>query len=485
MPTIFNPKRRNAIFINTGGTVSPTPAPPSFSNTKSLSYDGVDEYVDCGNISALNGVTEATWMGWFKRAGSGSFYIMSTYGTGQIQFFVLQANSNVTVYAATSTGAQRTMARANITWSVGQWYHLAFVYNEAEPSNADKMKIYIDGVLQTNAVAGASLTSLNSSTAPFNIGRLGGATTNEFNGNIDEVAIFTSALTSEQINTIATAPSDLSTYNPIAWYRCGDNSTYQTPQILMPENTNKDKVSNWSLSFDGVDDYIDMGNPTELQITGELSISAWVKTTANDGVIAGKSNTSGTQRSYGLWSDRFGSPQTPVFFVWGSGTYYETPNTGPRVDDGNWHHLLATFKPSTYLRLYIDGQLEQENTTSIPASIDNDVVDFNIGRAANGTFLYNGQIDEVAVWNTDQSANVSTIYNGGEPTTISGAVAYWKLGEQATFSTNWTIPDQVGSNDGTSANMTIEDRIGNASNSSLNSVSFNMESTDIDNNVPT
>jgi len=65
------------------------PLPPSFINTYSLDFDGIDDYIDCGNISGLNSnLTEATWMGWFRREGNGSFYIMSTYGSGQIQFFV-------------------------------------------------------------------------------------------------------------------------------------------------------------------------------------------------------------------------------------------------------------------------------------------------------------------------------------------------------------------------------------------------------------
>ena len=40
------------------------------------------------------------------------------------------------------------------------------------------------------------------------------------------------------------------------------------------------------------------------------------------------------------------------------------------------------------------------------------------------------------------------------------------MGEDATFSGGvWTVPDQVGSNDGTSNAMTIEDRVGEAPNS--------------------
>jgi len=175
-------------------------------------------------------------------------------------------------------------------------------------------------------------------------------------------------------------------------------------------------ANNFSMQFDSASSqYIDAGNPTSLQITGALSISAWVKFTGNDMALVTKANTSGTERSYGIWVDRFGGGgggNTPVFFINSSGTIYETPGTGARVDDGNWHHLVGVFNPSTSLQLYIDGVLEQENTTSIPATIDNDNVNFNIGRAANGTFYYNGKADEVAVWNAALSSDaVTEIYN--------------------------------------------------------------------------
>tara|TARA_B100000963_G_scaffold248662_1_gene217735 strand:- start:449 stop:1171 length:723 start_codon:yes stop_codon:yes gene_type:complete len=174
-----------------------------------------------------------------------------------------------------------------------------------------------------------------------------------------------------------------------------------------------------SFIFDGTDDYIDCSNPTNLQITGALTISAWVKFTGNDMALVTKANTSGTERSYGIWVDRFGGGgggNTPVFFIWSSGTTYETPGTGARADDGNWHHLVGVFNPSTSLQLYIDGNLEQENTTSIPATIDNDNVDFNIGRAANGLYYYNGNIGPVLIYNRALTAlEVSQNYNQLKP----------------------------------------------------------------------
>lgn len=428
----------------------------------SLSFDGSTNYIDCGNISALGGLTQATWAGWFKRdLNSGTDNLMSIWGTGFTtrQFRAVTEPNRLYVRMGNSIGAERSMFDStSVTFTAGVWYHFVFVYNEAEADDADKMKVYVDGVPQTNEVAGAALTSLNPSIAPFTIGYLGGYGTNSFDGHISDVCIFDYALTQDQVNTLhgngtsgSGSPMSLKP-TPIAYYPLGDNSSggidVGPTSILTQPNVSVNDAS--VFDFDpSASNYINMGNPNELQITGELSISAWVKTTANDGVIVGKANTSGTERSYGLWSDRFGSNQTPVFFVWGSGTYYETPPTGPRVDDGNWHHLLATFKPSTYLRLYIDGQLEQENTTSIPASIDNDVVDFNIGRAANGTFLYDGEISNVVIWNSDQSSEKDNIYNDGIPATsyTNTPVAWYKLDQSANWeadtSGNWQIPDAV------------------------------------------
>ena len=99
--------------------------------------------------------------------------------------------------------------------------------------------------------------------------------------------------------------------------------------------------------------------------------------------------------------------------------------------------------------------------------------------------MFEGNIDEVSIFDTDQSANIATIYNSGEPTTISGAIAHYKMGENATLLTNWTVPDEVGTNDGTSVNMNVFDRVGEAPNSTSNSVSLNMDEVDRVTDVPT
>ena len=66
-----------------------------------------------------------------------------------------------------------------------------------------------------------------------------------FAGNIDEVAGWNSDK-SASVSTIYNSgtPNDLTSLSPVAWYRMGDSATFREPQILMPENTNIEKVSN-------------------------------------------------------------------------------------------------------------------------------------------------------------------------------------------------------------------------------------------------
>jgi hypothetical protein len=53
------------------------------------------------------------------------------------------------------------------------------------------------------------------------------------------------------------------------------------------------------------------------------------------------------------------------------------------------------------------------------------------------------------------------------------------MGEEATFSGGvWTVPDSVGSNNGTSNAMTIEDRVSEAPGSENNALSYNMDLVD-------
>ena len=194
-------------------------------------------------------------------------------------------------------------------------------------------------------------------------------------------------------------------------------------------------VNTKSIALDGVDDFVTMGNPTSLQFTNTVSMSAWFKTTdtTSTQVIIGKEAITSGNRSYMLYYSGTGGSFTIKFLIFTLGSSNNQAVSTSTVTDGNWHHVLGVNDGSD-LKIYIDGVLEATNVGG-GGAIQSSTADFFIGRRGNSSSSYreywNGSIDEVAVWNTDQSANVSTIYNGGVPNDISSLspLSWWRCGD--------------------------------------------------------
>jgi hypothetical protein len=118
-----------------------------------------------------------------------------------------------------------------------------------------------------------------------------------------------------------------------------------------------------ALNFDGVDDHVQsVDDPFDL--SGEISIEAWFKTTATDGAIISKHHC-GYGNGYFIQLGEGAPGKVRAYY---SGTWLTSPNT---YNDGNWHHVVFT-KSSTELRLYIDG-IRVANSTSVPSYTPNSI----------------------------------------------------------------------------------------------------------------
>jgi hypothetical protein len=155
-----------------------------------------------------------------------------------------------------------------------------------------------------------------------------------------------------------------------------------------------------ALSFNGSNAYVDLGNPSLLQITGSMTWTAWVKATANpvnDGQIIAKSDdVSGWQFKT--------TPDT------GPETFGVAVSGGPRafaqrysttVRSLNvWYHVAGVYNATARtLDIYVNGVLDDGVLVgTVPAVQVNSSVNVNIGRRTNG-YYFNGIIDNLRVYN--------------------------------------------------------------------------------------
>ncbi len=176
-------------------------------------------------------------------------------------------------------------------------------------------------------------------------------------------------------------------------------------------------VADGALAFDGLNDYVDFGNPAELQITGELTIEAWVRTGAidQDDIVISKSGSIGqyswTLDCYYLIGNPF------IRFRYSTdGTIFSATQIAPFEED-SLYHVCVVFNPSNYVRLYLNGTQSATNSTATPASLFNAAAPIQL---SSSTKVFNGIVDEVRISNTVRSADwILTEYrNQQDPTSF-------------------------------------------------------------------
>ena len=207
-----------------------------------------------------------------------------------------------------------------------------------------------------------------------------------------------------------------------------------------------------SLLFDGTDDYVDCGTVAGLNSTSNFCASVWFKYT---GTLSGTDNImlSGGSSSTNDFYIQPVNATTIRYQVASANTNFSVTS----MVQNTWIHLFLAHIGTT-VTLYMNGVLQGGATRTIPTSIG---TDFSIGRYGllGGIYYFQGNIDEVAVWNTDQSANVSAIYNSGVPNDISSLspLSWWRCGDG---DTSPTLTDNgSGGNDGTINGATIVDDV--------------------------
>ena len=235
----------------------------------------------------------------------------------------------------------------------------------------------------------------------------------------------------------------------------GNSMFLATHGILAKGGTPAPVFNQYSMLLDGVDEYFNIANPTSFTDTGNFSISAWVKytTTSSLYILSIRDNRFlyvNTGKIVGAYRNSAGS-----FISITSPSLY---------NNNNWHHVLFV-KNSTNLILFVDGIQVISNSSGGATQSGGSSFARISARAFNATptNYYNGLVDEIAFFQSDQSANISTIYNSGVPTDLTSLspLSWWRMGDGDTWGgTNWTLIDNgSGGNDATSVNMEQADRV--------------------------
>jgi hypothetical protein len=170
-----------------------------------------------------------------------------------------------------------------------------------------------------------------------------------------------------------------------------------------------------ALTFDGVNSFVTMGNPTALRITGPLTVACWFKTSSilgNYRMLVSKWWSGEIDAAYSLFFSNAG-----LEFSLFNGTTNLSTTVNLVFNDDTWHAVVGTWDGST-ARTYFDGVLRDSVTNATFGALADIAHPVNIGTddrypPGTGDRFFPGSIDDVRIYNRALSAaEVGALFKG-------------------------------------------------------------------------
>ena len=375
-------------------------------------FDGVDDYINIPDHNALDLSANFTLEVWIYPTGVGSqpteggmilnkesSYELARFANGSIRF-ALSANG---------TGSDWTWTNTGVVAPLNRWSHIALV------KSGSTVTFYLNGM------ASGTFNSQPATLTPnANALRIGNRTDigHYFNGSMDEIRIWNTARTAEQLKTyMFNRNLTANASGLVGYYRLNEtsgtnagNASTNTSGIDgtlingAVRNTSPVQYGANALSFDGVNDYVVSTATFNMNMNASsFTMEAWINS-------ANSLANATTERIIMQWGNTFGVGSYRLvctnnyinFNFNGSSTGSCTYNVG--WQDGNWHHVAGVFNVTTHmLYLYFDGvqQAAVSTGTNAPGALNGSLYIGGSPSIANS--FVSAQLDEIRVWNSARS----------------------------------------------------------------------------------
>ena len=148
-----------------------------------------------------------------------------------------------------------------------------------------------------------------------------------------------------------------------------------------------------ALNFDGADDHVDCGNGPSLNITGQITITAWIYPTGTGSstlprIVDKSDGTGGATPGFKLY---LRSADNYVFTLSAGGIFF---NSGGSANLNTWNYV-AFVVTGTQWKLFLNGVWEEWSQSAIVSSSTNPLF---IGNSPAGPRHFQGMIDDVRVY---------------------------------------------------------------------------------------
>jgi hypothetical protein len=392
------------------------------------SFNGVSSVINVPSSQSLNIADSISISAWLYRAnpennGGEGIFGPSNYLPNSPGFYLRIINQKADLGIA----SPYTEGFSNQNILGENWYHVIAIYDNST------IKIYINGVLDNITQVGSGNLDQWTSSGDLTIGKEAyeGAPEvyHQFNGLLDDIAIFNRVLTEQEIQALYTGqcptiaanctplPSNLQNGLVGYWPFCGnanDESGNGNDGTVNGAVLTEDRFgnANSAYEFDGLNDAISVAHSNSINCS-EVSISAWFNASdfigyLNQNELVSKREYSGWGNSYeiGIGKDPVLCPSNPTCdnavytnYTANNINYSKAFSSNELLESGVWNHMIYTHDADS-IRIYLNGALVLNETSEGLISTENTLpLWFGARPGGGGLHYFNGLLDDIAIYN--------------------------------------------------------------------------------------
>jgi hypothetical protein len=323
-----------------------------------IGFDGVNDNINTGDINALDGLSELTVSFWMKSDTLNDYATLAAKwvpATGYQGWLIeegtaaIQGNNDI-LFAVSDDGNDYGVTQTDVL-SAGVWKYVVGVFNGSAASNADRLKIYIDGQQKTLAFAGTITTTTRITSESVMIGTRSN-NAYPFDGTMDEVAIWNRSLNANEILNL---------------YKRGALRLNLTVRSCSLDNCTGES---WAQTYTASPQSLNVSNNRYFQYKADFV-------------------TDNSAYSPELYNVNISDTKSDVISA------HSSISSTSVIADTNWHHAVVSYGNSMF-NLYLDNVLETSKSENNLSAYDS--ANLLIGRDISGNY-FDGAIDEIRLYN--------------------------------------------------------------------------------------
>jgi surface protein/predicted outer membrane repeat protein len=326
------------------------------------------------------------------------------------------------------TGSSSNIRVSQTAINDGEWHHIAMTYN-----SDGNMSIYINGILD-ETYQSDSVNNISLDNALLKIGSNGTKINSKM--LLDDVRIWNTTRDPSQIKDNYKMQLDGNESGLIAYYNFDErvgSTIYDIAKnnyATIDTNITRLNFLGDTLDFDGIDDFIEIPDHNDLDITENITLSAWIKVDSftGGGTIFSKFYLSDGTPDYAY--ELLLNDDGTLLFNSHDQLSPDNSSSNSTLSANRYYYITVTYNGEN-VKFYIDGELDK--TVPTTGTLGSSTAPLLIGKrylSSEDKRFFDGSIAEVSIWNRalTKSEIQHNMYSSLDEDK-SNLVGYWPLRE--------------------------------------------------------